>query len=140
MRKYCTKLKRQSVKAYFCSKCSNPKDFCKIVNPFLSNPFLSNKGQTTPYIVLCEGEWFITESQHVAGVMNHGFTPVADHIGDANPMVKNGDITVQDIVKHYENHPSIFKIKEFLQSMPRIDPFKYTHTSVENTLEHIDFC
>ncbi len=100
MRNYSTKLKRQSVKAYFCSKCSNPKDFWKKVSHFLSN-----SQQLTPDIVHCEGEQFITEPQHVAEVMNHGFTTVADHIGDATAMVNNGDITMQD--KHYENHQSL---------------------------------
>ncbi len=38
-------------------------------------------------------------------MINHGFTTVADHICDTTPMVKNGDITMQDIVKYYENHP-----------------------------------
>ncbi len=70
--------------------------------------------------------------------MNHGFTPVADYIGDANPMVKNGDITVQDIIKHYENHLSVVKIKEFVQSRPSIDHFECTHTTVEKTLKHME--
>ncbi len=46
-------------------------------------------------------------------------------------MVTNGDITVQDIIKHYENHLSVVKIKELVQSMPSIDPFEYTHTTVD---------
>ncbi len=92
MRNYSTKLKRQSVKAYFCSKFSNLKDFWKIVNPFLSN-----NGHSTPDIMLCEGEEFITEPQHVAEVMNHDFTTVADPIGDTTPIVKNGDITVRTL-------------------------------------------
>ncbi len=81
--------------------------------------------------MICEGEEFITVPQHVAEVMNHGFDTVSDHIGDATPMVKDGDITVQDIVKYYENHLSVVKIKEFVQSMPSIDPFEYTHTTVD---------
>ncbi len=47
--------------------------------------------------------------------MNHGFTTVADHICDATLMVKNVDITVLDLVKQYENHQSMVKIKEFVQ-------------------------
>ncbi len=58
------------------------KRFLEIVNPFVSN-----KGQSTPYIVLYEGKGFITAPQHVAEVMNHSFTTVADNKGDATPMV-----------------------------------------------------
>ncbi len=73
------------------------------------NPFLSNKGQSPPDNVLCEGEEFITEPHNVAEVINHGFTTVADHIGGATLMVKNGNIKVQDIVRHCENHPNLLK-------------------------------
>ncbi len=31
--------------------------------------------------------------------MTHGFTTVADHIDDGTSIVKNGDVTDQDIVK-----------------------------------------
>ncbi len=85
--------------------------------------------------MLWEGDEYLTELQYVAEVMNHSFTTVADHIGDATvtatPMVKNGNITMQDIVKHYENHLSVVKIKDFVQSRP----FEYIHTTVEKILK-----
>ncbi len=84
--------------------------------------------------MLCEGENFITEPQYVAEIMNHGFTTVSAHIDDGTPMVKNGDITMQDIVKHYENHPSVVKIKEFVQSRSSIGYFEYTYITVEKNL------
>ncbi len=56
-------LECQSVEAYLNSICSNPKGFCK-----------------NQLLLLC----FITELQYVA--IHHGFTTVADHIGDTTPM------------------------------------------------------
>ncbi len=86
--------------------------------------------------MLCKGEELIYRAS-TCGRGYESWLYHTDHIDDATPMLKNGDITVHDIVKHYENHLSVIKIKEFVQSRPSIDPFDNTHKTVEKKLKHI---
>ena len=121
-RNLCQKLRRTSLKNYMNEKCtqakSRPKDFWKMVQPYLSN-----KSKTTNCIQLIEDGKFVTKPEEVAEVFNVNFTTIADSIGDESNM---DDIS---------NHPSCKTIESRTKN---IDEFHFKPTNVKDVKRCID--
>jgi hypothetical protein len=117
-----TKLRRISIRNYFKSKTenlSNPKDFWKIVKPFITDK--NNLSNET--IILREGDELLIDEEKVCNAFNHHFTTAAKNIGydDSIPSYVSNDHLMNYISKKYENHPSICKIKQNFKNVSTFD-------------------
>ena len=91
------------------------KNFWTFTQPFLTNKgFLENKD-----ITLIEGNKIITSERELAKTFNEHYINIVEKSSGIKPKDisqcdKNQNIhkTIREIVKSYENHPSILQIKQ----------------------------
>ena len=131
-RNLCVKLfrteKRNFYKKLNISDITDNKKFWKTVKPVLSD-----KGRSSSKITLIEDEKIISNDEEVAETLNNYFVTVTDSLG----ITENSDIIsstegapdpIEKARLKYSNHPSIRKIRNFVQNA---DPFKFQKVSLE---------
>ena len=104
-----TKLRKQSIRAYFQKKCegdNNKMNFWQTVKPFLSNKTYGD----SQVIILKEGENIVSDPNNVCQIFNEYFANVAMTIGFCENISFKNDI--QNVLNKYRDHTSIRKIKE----------------------------
>ena len=115
-RNFCVSLLKKEKKNYYNNLdihiLNDNRTFWKRINP----PF-SDKNKTLPKdIILIENDKVISERYEVANKLNHFFV---DAIGNLDiepyiPLRSNETLSenIEDIIKKYESHPSVIKMKE----------------------------
>ncbi len=83
-------------------------------------PFISNKNKSKTKITLIEDERVITKDEEVAEILNNYFVTVTDSLGineNNEAITSTTDITdpIDQVVLKYSSHPSIIKIRSFVQ-------------------------
>jgi hypothetical protein len=122
-RNLCEKLKRSSMRTYMQEKCEKakhqPRDFWKMVSPYLSN-----KSNSSESIQLIDNDKYVTNAAEVAELFNDRFTKVADSIGNDSQF--RDDLT---------DHPSFKLIDE---RMKNVNEFNFVPTNVAAVEKIID--
>ena len=115
------RLRKISIQNYFDLRCnkkhnpSNPRDFYKIVSPFLSDKPSSSNGK----IILCDDGNIISDSSQVANIFDMYYSSISeyDDIPDGLDC-----LTFEDIVLKHASHESISLIKQHTV-LPRVRTF-----------------
>ena len=116
-RNLCVKLSRKAKKDHYSSldtKCiTDNKQFWNCVKPLFSD-----KQKVVQKIILIEDENIISNDKEVAEKMNEFFINAVSNLGIEDLFPKNksksyeGTGRIPKIIKRFESHPSILKIKE----------------------------
>ena len=119
-----TKLRKRAIRDYFmkyCSKSTSPKEFWKCFKPF----FTDKKSNASAEIVLKQGnDEFVCDRNKVCEILNDFFVSIADDIGQ--PVNSNNE-DIFTVLKSYDGHSSIKKIKE-IHKNPEAFNFKSVDT------------
>ena len=99
-------IRRESIKNYFKERCTGPQN--KNLWSTLK-PFFSNKSRSSECVSLIENDVLINNESDIASIFNDYFSSITDDIGITEDL---SNCTIQDIIHHYSEHPSIIKIKE----------------------------
>ena len=103
------KLKRTSIREYFEKNCvnnqKNSKHFWDVIKPFITDKTKSNYQN----IMLYEGNSLISDPHQVANTFNKYFINVTDDTRESEYV---SNMEVNEIISHYENHPSIKLIND----------------------------
>ena len=122
-RNFVTKLKKQSMRAYFFERCAGgpkSKDFWPTIKPFLSKKGSSGSNE----IILSENDRIVSDQTEVCNIFNNYFVNVAKDIGNDSLQFKDD----------FSDHPSIQKI---LENNPVKDPLdKFSFKPVEEMQVH----
>ena len=114
-------LRRKNIKSFLKNVTKtgiiSNKNFWTFIKPFLTNKgFLENKD-----ITLIEGNKVITSERELAKTVNEHYINIVEKSSgikqkDISQCDKNQNIhkTIREIVKSYENHPSILQTKQYL--------------------------
>ena len=110
------------------SDITDNKKFWKTVKPILSD-----KGRSNSKITLIEDEKIISNDEEVAETLNNYFVTSTDSLGitENSDIISSTEGASDPIVKarlKYSNHPSIRKIRNFVQNA---EPFKFQKVSLE---------
>ena len=134
-RNLCVKLSRKSKKDYYnnleTNKITDNKTFWNSVKPLFSD-----KQKIRQKIILIEDDNIISNEKEVAEKMNNFFLNAVANLDIENPFIDEGINNsyegITGILKNYEKHPSILKIKEKVQIN---ETFSFKKTSI-NEVEH----
>ena len=110
-RNKCTKIKRESIKAYFKKVADRgQKSFWKTINPFLSNK--CSHGQES--YILHENGGLIRDPKAIADIFNEYYTNIVEYTTGKPPVIipvsNSGDI-IGEILDYYKDHESLVNIK-----------------------------
>ena len=78
--------------------------------------------------ILVENDEIVSNDKDITEIFNTFFLEI--NLGDKYE--KTSEILINNIIKHYENHPSILKIKEFVKSDTTFQFRGTTHNEMEN--------
>ena len=115
-RNFCSRLYKRERKKYFnnldLNKITDNRRFWKTVKPVLSV-----KGVNTPKIYLVDKGKAVTEDKEVAKTLNQYFSTAVNSLGVTENKsllteTENLDNPVEIAIKKFENHPSVFSVKE----------------------------
>ena len=114
------------------SVLSDSRQFWRNIKPLLSDK--QCKAHTN--IVLVETDEIITKDVEVAEKFNNCFIKSVENLDIKSyiPSIEDKKENLDDIIKQYENHASVLKIKEHVGS---VDKFKFTEIIVENMNKEI---
>ena len=117
-RNECVNLRKKAIKTYFKditdSGIVENKKFWQTIKPFITN----KSGISNNNIMIIENDSLVTDDKKLATIFNDHYINIIEkssgikqnftNYGDG----KNKKEIVENIVKNFENHPSIIKIKE----------------------------
>ena len=135
-RNLCTNLLRKEKKKFYngldLSVLSDSRQFWRNIKPLLSD----KQCKAHKNIVLVETDEIITKDVEVAEKFNNFFINSVENLDIKSyiPSIEDKNENLDDIIKQYENHPSVLKIKEHVGS---VDKFKFTEITVENMNKEI---
>ena len=114
------------------SVLSDSRQFWRNIKPLLSD----KQCKAHKNIVLVETDEIITKDVEVAEKFNNFFINSVENLDIKSyiPSIEDKNENLDDIIKQYENHPSVLKIKEQVGS---VDKFKFTEITVENMNKEI---
>jgi hypothetical protein len=132
-----TKIKKQSIRTYFRTKCNGSnKDFWSTIKPFFNNKCTT----TNDEIILRVDDELVTKPNDVCEAFNEFFSSAANDIGfdDAILLDNAGNICFDNIVEKHSEHPSVVAIKSKISV---VNQFKFLHTTeeiVKKAMESLD--
>ena len=135
-RNLCTNLLRKEKKKFYndldLSVLSDSIQFWRNIKLLLSD----KQCKAHKNIVLVETDEIITKDVEVAAKFNNFFINSIENLDIKSyiPSIEDKNENLDDIMKQYENHPSVLKIKEHVGS---VDKFKFTEITVENMNKEI---
>ena len=142
-RNYCSNLTKKVKRDYYNNLDLNifkdNKTFWKSIKPLFSD----KQRDLQQEIILIEKELVVTDEQEVAEKMNHYFIDVIENL-DIEPFIEqtaNDDNTlnsIKDIVKKYNQHPSILKIKQYATMDDKFTFFETTIQQFQTQIELLD--
>ena len=121
-RNYVTGLNKKEKRQFFKNldnSADSSKEFWKFVNPFFSNK--SGAKDTAP---LLEGDKLIQNEEEIANIFVEYFNHITDDLGITKWKPNILCHSINEIIRKYDNHPSILKIK---QSVNQDSTFKFSH-------------
>ena len=128
------KLKRKSLQKYFEENCNSDnnkgKHFWEIVKPFMTNKSKSSN----EHITLYEGESLISNATDVCNIFNDYYVNVTSNF--CEPENVNG-MSVEQVIDHYQNHPSVKLIKDKNKTTQMFDFSHVTQTVTQNKLKQL---
>ena len=117
-RNKCVNLRKKAIKTYFKdikdSGIVENKKFWQTIKPFITN----KSGISNNNIMIIENDSLVTDDKKLATVFNDYYINIIEKSSGIKQNfinygnVKNKKEIVENIVKNFENHPSIIKIKE----------------------------
>ena len=122
------RIKRTEISKYFLEKCklgTRNKDFWKAVKPLFSKS--RTKSDSIP---LRENGEIVTDDQKVCGIFNSFFQSIGSDIG----VPENNEKPLDDIIDHYQGHPSMKCIEERGGGS---STFMFSFTTERETMKHI---
>ena len=132
-RNFCSNLLKREKKKYYNNLNLNilkdNKQFWKTIRPFFSDKQKDYQADFT----LIDNDEVTSNDNEVAEKFNNFFTDVIENLG-IDPYIKETEIDpcpdtpINNIVRKYENHPSILKIKEYVTIS---DKFSFAKTPLE---------
>ena len=129
-RNYCSNLLNREKKKYFNNLDLNifndNKTFWQRIEPLFSD----KKGGKQSKIIIIENDIVYTENQVIAEKLNNYFTDVIDNLNIDDIISRD----IDSIVKRYESHPSIIKIK---QNVTIKSKFKFDNVTTDNIKDEI---
>ena len=141
-RNLCVKILRENKKSYYAkidtkAICDN-KRFWKVVKPLFSN-----KVQTSSCITLLENNIVNSDEKEVAEILNDYFINITQTLGTSqenkgNPVKYQKQSSCEGIIKHFQSHPSILKLKA---SVPCTHMFSFKRVTVaemKSQLQHLN--
>ena len=144
-RNKCVKIRRKSIKRYM-DKVSEKgietnKSFWNFVKPFLTNKRIVASNDIT----LIEGKNVITDEYEISQTFNKHYINIVEKscgnkpnkIGTTLGSLKNSDV-IGRIIKSYQNHPSVLKIKNKFGSDLNSFDFQQITSEVKKLLKEID--
>ena len=148
-RNKCVSLRKQSIKDHIKKVTdkgiNSNKDFWSFIKPFITNKrHISNNDNT-----IIEGNKVISDESELAKKFNEHYINIVEKTSGIKPSnlgelhnSKDHDETIDLIIKSYENHPSVDKIKNILNKETGNSigfAFKNTNTSnVKKLLKNLD--
>ena len=135
-RNRCVNLLKKTKKAYYQNLnikiLSDNRNFWKNIKPFFSE-----KQKQLSKAILVENDEIVSNDKDITGIFNTFFLEI--NLGDKyDKDEKTSEISIHNIIKHYENHPSILKIKEFVESDTTFQFCGTTHNEMENGIAILD--
>ena len=134
-----TKLRKNSIRYYFQSKCENDKNqiqFWKMIKPFVSK----NCHNGSDNIVLREGNDIITDPLTVCNIFNEFYASVANDIGFVDKLIceDNGKPVLSSIFSRHSDHYSIKLINDNVRVRECFNFAYTTEYNIFNVLNKID--
>ena len=133
-RNFVNKLKRTSMKLYFDEKCNSDvnknRHFWKVIKPFITN----NVKSGNDCITLCNDNSLISNPTDVSNVFNEFFTNISQDLCEPASVVT---MSVNQVIDHYNDHPSISMIQDHVHVAERFDFTAVSPTSVFNKLKEL---
>ena len=132
-RNYVTRLRKQSMKFYLlkcCNQESSKQTFWNVIKPLISDKCKTG----TSSITLCENGCIINDQTVVCNCLNAFYNTIGSDTNCTStsiPTVEDHDelSVLQNIIKKYDEHVSIHKIRNMVGSSN--DNFKFQNISVE---------
>ena len=137
-RNLCVKILRQNKRSYYAQLdpkiVSDNKRFWKTVKPLFSN-----KIQSSSCITLLENGVVESDEGKVAEILNNYFVNITETLGIAigheqEPLNDHEDDPCLTIVKRFQSHPSVLRIKSSVKSTIN---FSFRKITVEEMLEQL---
>ena len=140
-RNYCTSLFRKEKKLYYnnldMKLINDNKKFWKTVKPLFSDKHFGNNK-----ITLLDGDEIISEDAEVADKFNRYFSNVVKNLnieGFETLYYINPEIDdISNIIKKFENHPSIHKIKENIKVETKFHFNDVSESMIEKQISSLD--
>ena len=134
-RNFCVNLRRKAIKEHLNKVTDNGimtnKNFWQTVKPFITN----KNTLTNNTIMLNHSGSIITEEEKIANTFNNHYINIVEKSTGIKPNTlghENDDSQINEIIKKYENHPSILEIKKHTTS----DVFSFKEID-ENDLKRL---
>ena len=120
------KLKKSSLQKYFQEKChkgnNKGKHFWEIVKPFMTNKNKTNSHKITLY----ENDTLISKPNDVCNTFNEYYINVTNDFCESNTI---NNMSADEIINHYKDHPSIKLITEKVNNNHRYE-FKLVNQNI----------
>ena len=137
---YCVNLVNKTKKLYYSNLditiLNDNKKFWKNIRPLFSD----KKKDYKKDIILIEKDKVTSNEKDVAEIINNYFVDVIENL-DIEPYIKENCLTkpsnknVESIINKYKNHPSILKIKEFVNIT---DKFTFKKTTKQVAIPNLN--
>ena len=128
------KLKRKSLQKYFddncCSDKNKGKHFWEIVKPFMTNKTKSSNENITLY----EGDSLISKATDVCNIFNDYYVNVTNSFCESEYI---NDMSAEQVIDHYENHPSVKLITDKFETSQSFDFSHVTQNVTQSKLKKL---
>ena len=145
-RNKCVKIRRKSIKRYMDKVSEKGMETNKSFWNFIK-PFMTNKGMVASNdITLIEGKNVITDEYEISQTFNKHYINIAEKscrnkpnkLGTTLGSLNDSDV-IDRIIKSYQNHPSVLKIKnKFGSDLNSFDFQQITTSEVKKLLKEIE--
>ena len=138
-RNICVKLRKKSMKDYFqkvSKNCQSDKNFWNIAKPFITEKGVLSKNDIT----IIDNERIINDDKELCEIFNNHYINIVKISSGKSPesvlidkQISNLD-SIKMIIKSFENHPSIIKIKEHYRSE---NSFSFKNVKLSEIKKHL---
>ena len=126
---FCVSLLRKTKRNYFknvkMQDITDNKKFWETIRPYFSD-----KGYNQTKITIVEKDFIIADEKKIATLMNNYFINITKKL-DLKPSTVSNTSDIDILTKHFDDHISVFKIKEAYSEILREDNFSFKMASME---------
>ena len=127
---FCVSLLRKTKRNYFknvkMQDITDNKKFWETIRPYFRD-----KGYNQTKITIVEKDSIITDEKKIATLMNNYFINVMFILVYLKPSTVSNTSDIDILTKHFDDHISVFKIKEAYSEILREDNFSFKMASME---------